>query len=183
MIKLFSSLAILILSWSYAASQQRQESTGNCSPNIYNSQQANIYNSQQANIYCNQRKAEFRNVQASLYVLSERTNMTLGGGQKKVNLSEQIQYQLLPLSNGGNGKAILLGSVLGDTVDLQLIVTVPPPPCPPWPIPCGRSSAHVYSNFQIQVPFPKSGNIDTQVDLVTQNGQDHLPARLIMSIQ
>src|SRR5271155_575988 len=145
MMKFFASLVILTLSSSYAAAQQRQESTGNCSPNIYNSQQANIY--------CNQRKPEFRNVQASLYAMSEGTNVALGGGQKKVNLSEQIQYELLPLNNGGRGHANLFGTVLGDTVDLQLIVTVPPPPCPPWPVPCGRPRTHVYSNLQIQVPL------------------------------
>src|SRR5271163_3429194 len=174
--KLLSSLTIILAAaWSYAATaQQRMESTGNCSPNISNSQQSNIY--------CNQRRTEFRQVRASLYVASSGTNLALGGGEKKVNIAEQIQYVLLPLSNGTAGHADLFGNVLGDTLDLQLIVTVPTA-CPPWPIPCGRPKSGVYSNLQIQVPLPKSGAIDTQVDLVSHNGQDHLPARLIMSVQ
>lgn len=107
------------------------------------------------------------------------TTIALGGGQKKVNIAQQIQYDLIPMSSGGAGNGSLYGNVLGDTLDLQLVVTVLGFCLLPFP-PCGQVA---YKNLQIQVPLPKSGGIDTQVDLVTLDGQHHLPARLIMRIR
>src|ERR1700730_10355067 len=147
MIKLVLTLIILSLVCSYSVAQNiDQKSMGNCSPNISNSKQANVY--------CNTLKnAEFRNFQASLYTSYKGTDMALGAGPRKINPSD-IQYGLLPLDGKGSANASVFGILMGDTLDLSV-----------WFYINDGGGLYAYGANHIQVPLPKSGTLDTQLDL------------------
>jgi hypothetical protein len=155
------------------AQNNTQSSSGNCSPNIAHSDRTTLH--------CNAAPIPLgQTFQASLYMQSGNTNVALGGPRQTIDLHD-IQYHLTPLTNGGGGAGDVLGKVIGNMLALQLIITVPGS-CPvPVPFLC-NNRATVFQNFAVQVPLPKSGSTEAQVDLVSHDGRTHLPAKLIMNV-
>ena len=166
MIRLFLTV-IIILSFGCLPSVAQnidQKSMGNCSPNISNSKQANVY--------CNTPKtAEFRSFQATLYTRYQGTDRVLGAGPRKINPSD-IKYELLPVDGIGSGSVSVSGSLMGDTVDLSV-----------WfYIPSGRGGLYAFGIDHVHAALPKSGALDTQLDLRNNIRSDvKLPGRLIVS--